>query len=84
MNNVNKEPQVASPIINIETEPSVRFTQFDQVYQPGSKGEVKMEYVPAQTDNYAQPEFVDDNLSDISEFEDLEATNLPVDDYEEL
>lgn len=78
------------PTITVDTEPTVRFTDFDQVFQPGPKGEVKMEYVPAQPpseEGGAVPEFVDDHLSDISDFEDLEdAADEPIskDDYEVL
>jgi len=83
-----KETSVQSqtPVIVVSTEPSVRFTDFDQVYQPGQKGEVKMDYVPSNPDNDEEL-IIDDHASDISEFEDLneyESEPMTQNDYETL
>jgi hypothetical protein len=81
------QPVQPTPTIVIETEPSVRFTDFNQVIQPRN-GETQIGYV--HTTHEAPPEdveFMDEEGEPISEFEVITegpAAALGDDDFETL
>jgi hypothetical protein len=83
----------STPIIYVDTQPSVQFTDYDQVFGEASSGYQEMHYVPKDEDDI---EFDDDRIqilgdadSELSDVEDLDApqeTVVPMeeDDYEVL
>jgi hypothetical protein len=91
------EPPVSTPstpIIYVNTQPSVQFTDYDQVFGEASSGYQEMHYVPKDEED--DIEFDDDRIqilgdadSEFSDVEDLDApqeTVVPMeeDDYEVL
>lgn len=78
-------PTPAPPTLVVETEPSVRFTDFDQVIQQRG-GKMHIDYVEQDRDNQDQDAFqiLDDEGEPLSDFEDLDAKELGHSDYETL
>jgi len=80
------EPLAQPQTLVIDTEPSVRFTNYDQVIKE-SGDNTSIQYVENTADNEEGIEFVDDTYENLSDFEDLtEHPNVPLtsDDYETL
>jgi hypothetical protein len=75
----------APPTLIVETEPSVRFTDFDQVIQQRG-GKTHIDYVEQDRDEQDQDAFqiLDDEGEPLSDFEDLDAAELGQSDYETL
>ena len=73
------------PTLIVETEPSVRFTDFDQVIQQRG-GKTHIDYVEQDRDQEDEDAFkiLDDEGEPLSDFEDLDAEELGNDDYETL
>jgi hypothetical protein len=73
------------PTLIVETEPSVRFTDFDQVIQQRG-GKTHIDYVEQARDQEETDAFqiLDDEGEPLSDFEDLDAEELGNDDYETL
>jgi hypothetical protein len=73
------------PTLIVETEPSVRFTDFDQVIQQRG-GKTHIDYVEQDRDEQDQDAFqiLDDEGEPLSDFEDLDAAELGQSDYETL
>jgi len=91
---VIETPAPAPEIIYVDTQPSVQFTDYDQVFGEASSGYQEMHYAPKDDDN--DDDFDDDRIhilgdadSELSDVEDLDAlqeTVVPMDedDYEVL
>ena len=73
------------PTLIVETESSVRFTDFDQVIQQRG-GKMHIDYVEQDRDEQERDAFqiLDDDGEPLSDFEDLDATELAQNDYETL
>jgi hypothetical protein len=78
-------PEQQPPTLIVETEPNVRFTDFDQVIQQRG-GKTHIDYVEQDREEREQDEFqiLDDEGEPLSDFEDLDAEPLGNDDYETL
>jgi hypothetical protein len=78
-------PAPAPPTLVVETEPSVRFTDFDQVIQQRG-GKMHIDYVEQDRDGQEEDAFqiLDDEGEPLSDFEDLDAAELGNSDYETL
>jgi hypothetical protein len=78
-------PAPAPPTLVVETEPSVRFTDFDQVIQQRG-GKMHIDYVEQDRDGQEEDAFqiLDDEGEPLSDFEDLDAKELGHSDYETL
>jgi hypothetical protein len=75
-----------TPTIIVETEPNVRFTDFDQVIQKRG-GTTHIDYIEQDREHEEDEEvlqILEEEGEPLSEFEDLNATELGNDDYETL
>jgi hypothetical protein len=76
------------PLIKVDTEPSVKFSDYDQVFTPGTSSQSAFNYVPKDTiddeEDYSL-EILGDASSVFSDIEDLDnSMKMDQDDYEEL
>jgi hypothetical protein len=85
---VTPQPQpVAPPTLVVHTEPTVRFTEYNQVFRnTGSGTDIQYESANPE-DDIDKLEFLDDDAGSLSDVEDLDAADaepLGADDFETL